>query len=76
MSMIDRAHRQAGRKIRSMLIDKVKNFDLRAIKKSGKIDFELEQESEISITAFQVREISSDIIKLPHWQIGNPIKQA
>ena len=76
MSMIDRAHRQAGRKIRSMLIDKVKNSDLRAIKKSGKIDFELEQESEISITAFQVREISSDIIKLPHWQIGNPIKQA
>lgn len=76
MSMIDRAHRQAGRRIGKMLIDKVKNSDLRALKKSGKIDFELEQENTISITAFQVREISPDIIKLPHWQIGNPIKQA
>lgn len=76
MSMIDHAHRQAGRRIRRMLIDKVKNSDLRVLKKSGKIDFELEQESNISITAFQVREISPDIIKLPNWQIGNPIKQA
>jgi hypothetical protein len=76
MSMIDRAHRHAGRRIRRMLIDKVKNSDLRALKKSGKIDFELEQESNISITAFQVREISPDVIKLPNWQIGNPIKRA
>lgn len=76
MSMIDGAHRQAGRKIGKMLIEKVKNSDLKANKKSGKIDFELEKESNISITAFQVREISPDVIKLPHWQIGNPIKQA
>lgn len=76
MSMIDRAHRQAGRRIRRMLIDKVKNSDFRVLKKSGKIDFELEQESNISITAFQVREISPDVIQLPNWQIGNPIKQA
>lgn len=76
MSMINSAHRQAGRKIGKMLIDKVKNSDLRLFKKSGRIDFELDQESKISITAFQVREISLDTIKLPYWQIGNPIKQA
>lgn len=75
MEQIDHAHRKAGHKIRQMLLDKVKNSDLRALKRTGKMDFELESEANISITAFQVRHISPDTIKVLPWQLGLPLKQ-
>jgi hypothetical protein len=75
MEQIDRAHRKAGYIIAKMLLDKVKNSDLRNLKRTGKMDFELASENGISITAFQVKDISPDRIQVLPWQIGNPIKQ-
>lgn len=76
MDRIDHAHRQAGHIIGKMLLEKVRKSDLKTLKKSGKIEFELENETHISITAFQVVEISPDIIRILPGQLGNPIKQA
>lgn len=75
MEQIDRAHRKAGHIIAKMLLDKVKNSDLRNLKRTGKMDFELTSENSISITAFQVKDISPDKIQVLPWQLGNPIRQ-
>ena len=75
MEQIDHAHRKAGHIIGKMLLDKVKNSDLRILKRTGKMDFELESENGISITAFQVKDISPDKIQVLPLQLGNPIRQ-
>ena len=74
MEIIDHAHRRAGHQIRSMLLDKVKKSDLSTLQRTGKMNFELVGEHSISITAFQIKEISPETIQVLPWQIGNPIE--
>ncbi len=75
MDYIDHAHRKAGHKIRKMLLDKVMSSDLKLLKRTGKMDFELDSENNIYITAFQVKNISSEKIQVLPTQLGNPIRQ-
>jgi hypothetical protein len=75
MVQIDHAHRRAGHIIGKMLLNKVRDSDLRALKRTGKMDFELDTENQISITAFQVKDISPDKVKVMPWQLGTPIRQ-
>jgi hypothetical protein len=75
MMQIDHAHRKAGHMIGEMLVNRVKNSDLRVLKRTGKMDFELDGENQISITAFQIKDISPDKIQVLPWQLGTPIQQ-
>ncbi len=75
MMKIDHPHRKAGHMIGEMLVNRVKNSDLRVLKRTGKMDFELDGENQISITAFQIKDISPDKIRVLPWQLGTPIQQ-
>jgi hypothetical protein len=75
MEIIGNAHQRAGMQIRKMLLEKVEKSDLAALKRTGKMDFELADDSSISITAFQIKEIAPETMQVLHWQIGDPILQ-
>jgi hypothetical protein len=75
MERIDSAHRRAGFQIKQMLLDNVQKSDLKTLKRTGKMIFELAGESNISITAFQIMDIAPETMQVMPWQIGNLIKQ-
>ena len=75
MEIIDSAHRRAGFQIKQMLLDQVQKSDLKTLKRTGKMVFELAGESNISITAFQIMDISPETMQIMPWQAGNLIKQ-
>jgi hypothetical protein len=74
MEIIDRAHRKAGFEIRRKLLGKVGETDLRKLKRMGKMDFQLEDEQDVGISAYLIREASKDAVKVPEARIGELIE--
>lgn len=74
MRLIDRAHLRAGMQIRKMLLEQVNKADLSVLKKLGKMDFTIPGEQSVSITAFQVKQLSHDVIPVAPWKIGAPFE--
>lgn len=72
MGMIDSAHRRAGQHIRKLLLKKVQESDLTELQKIGKMDFGLEEVDSGSLTAFRVRNVSSEIMKVSVPLLGHP----
>lgn len=71
MKRIDNAHIRAGQMIRRMLLEQVNRCDLGILKRTGKMDFTITGKQSVSITAFQVRDISPNTIPVDHWRIGD-----
>ena len=57
-----------------MLLEQVKKSNLNDLKKTGRMDFTIPGEISVSITAFQVREISPDVVNVSPHRIGNPFE--
>jgi hypothetical protein len=74
MGEIDRAHLKAGMVIRRMLLEQVAKCDLAQLKRAGRMEFTLPGEDKISITAFQVRDISPQVVPVSPFRIGNPFE--
>lgn len=72
MGMIDTAHRKAGHYIRKLLLKKVLESDLDELQRLGKMEFELSEVDSGSLTAFRVRNVSSEIMKAPVSVLGHP----
>ena len=60
--------------IRKMLLEQVNKADLSVLKKLGKMDFTIPGEQSVSITAFQVKQLSPDVISVAPWRIGAPFE--
>jgi len=74
MKLIGNAHQRAGQMIRKMLLEQVNKCDLGILKRTGKMDFTITGKQSVSITAFQVRDISPNTLQVDHWRIGNPFE--
>ncbi|MCL5421109.1 MAG: hypothetical protein M1461_01365 [Nitrospirae bacterium] len=72
MGMIDSAHRKAGQHIRKLLLKKVQEADLNELQRIGRMDFGLEEVDSGSLTAFRVRNVSSEIMKVAVSLLGHP----
>lgn len=72
MGMIDTAHRKAGHHIRKLLLRKVHESDLDELQRLGKMDFELSEVDSGSLTAFRVRDVSNEIMKVSVSLLGHP----
>lgn len=74
MHEIDNAHRQAGFRIREILLERVRRSDLRELGRLGTMAFDLgEQEGGGSLTAFRVNGIDPTEISIPYSVIGRPL---
>ncbi len=72
MGMIDTAHRKAGHHIRKLLLRKVLATDIDELQRLGKMDFELSEVDSGSLTAFRVRSVFSEIVKVAVSVLGHP----
>ncbi|MEW5953171.1 MAG: hypothetical protein AB1815_05370 [Bacillota bacterium] len=72
---IDEAHRKAGFHIRKLLMKQVLSADLSILEKTGKMDFELEEEDGGSLTAFRVTGISPAGYTVPLAKVGHPFER-
>lgn len=72
MGMINTAHRKAGHHIRKLLLKKVLESDLDKLQKVGKMDFELSEVDSGSFTAFRIRNVSNQIMKVSVSLLGHP----
>lgn len=72
MGMIDTAHRKAGQHIRKLLLKKVLESDLDELQRLGKMEFELSEVDSGSLTAFRVRNVSNEIMKVTVSLLGHP----
>jgi len=72
MGMIDTAHRKAGHHIRKLLLKKILESDLDELQRLGKMEFELSEVDSGSLTAFRVRNVSSEIMKVSVSLLGHP----
>ncbi len=68
MTLIDRAHRRAGRVIRNQLMAKVRQTDPQEILRHGRLDFEME-EGGGALTALRVVEVAPCRRKVPRNQL-------
>lgn len=69
---IDRAHRKAGKHIRQLLLQQVRNYDLQQLEQHSIINFELAEADGVSITAFRVLDTSTETILIPSSKIAQP----
>lgn len=74
MGRIRVAHTKAGFTIRAMLLDQVNKSDINALKRYGKMDFELAEQGAGSLAAFRVIEIADETVEVIHWRIGEPFR--
>ena len=72
MGKIDTAHRKAGHHIRRLLLKKIIESDLDELQRLGKMDFELSEADSGSLTAFMVRNVSNEIMKVSVSLLGHP----
>jgi len=72
---IDEAHRKAGFHIRKLLLKQVLSSDLSVLEKTGRMDFELEEEDGGSLTAFRVTGISPASYTVPLAKVGHPFER-
>lgn len=71
---IYRAHYQAGKHIRQLLLHKVRTSNLQKLEQIGKMDFELSEADGGSMTAFRVVDINRELIMLPSSKIAHPFQ--
>ncbi|MBD2415311.1 hypothetical protein FACHB389_17710 [Nostoc calcicola FACHB-389] len=71
---IYRAHCQAGKHIRQLLLHKVRASNLQELQQIGKMDFELSEADGGSMTAFRVVDINREVIILPYSKIAHPFQ--
>jgi hypothetical protein len=71
---IYRAHYQAGKHIRQLLLHKVRTSNLQKLEQIGKMDFELSEADGGSMTAFRVVDINREVIMLPSSKISHPFQ--
>jgi hypothetical protein len=69
---IDEAHKKAGFHIRKLLLKQVLSSDLSLLEKTGRMDFELEEEDGGSLTAFRVYGISPAGYIVSLAKVGHP----
>jgi len=72
---IDEAHRKAGFHIRKLLLKQVLSANLSVLEKTGRMDFELEEEDGGSLTAFRVTGISPSSYIVPLAKVGHPFER-
>ena len=72
MTEIDRAHRRAGHQIRKELLRKVRQSDPRQLHLRGRMDFALDAEGLVSITAYRIVHILADVVPVPSSRLGRP----
>ncbi len=72
MGIIDRAHRAAGFRIRKQLLEQVLNCDLTELERLGRMNFELAEAAGGTLTAFRVRDISSETVQVPYPRVNRP----
>ncbi|BDA71631.1 hypothetical protein CAL7716_057970 [Calothrix sp. PCC 7716] len=70
-SIIRSAHRKAGKRIRSLLLERIPNYNLRNLEQQGTMDFELAEDSGGSMTAFRVIDISTETAFITSSKIAN-----
>ncbi len=70
MGDIDRAHRQAGKAIRRMLLHKITMTSLESLERDGEIIFELGDEDGGTLSAFQIIGIVAEDYNVPTDRIG------
>ena len=70
MALINSAHSRAGQSIRRQLLDKVRSIDLTGLKRTGKMEFHIEESDAGSITAFRVQEVQREPIEVPYFRIN------
>jgi len=63
-SLLDSAHRSAGKDIRKLLINIVLGSDLTRLERTGRMEFELSSADGGSMTAFRVMEIAPQIFRV------------
>jgi len=73
--VIDEAHRKAGFHIRKLLLKQVLSADLGVLEKTGRMNFELEEEDGGSLTAFRVTGISPAGYTVPLAKVGHPFER-
>ncbi len=66
------AHLEAGKNIRQLLLKQVRNYDLQQLEQQVKMDFELPEADDVSITAFRVLDINTETISIPSSKIAQP----
>lgn len=74
MEIIDSAHRKAGFHIRSLLLERVNDSDLRELRRLGIMNFQLPEKDAGTLTAFRVQAVLPDVIQVVPGRIGNPFK--
>lgn len=74
MIRINRAHHKAGFKIRNLLLEQVKDLNIEALQRQGKMDFRLSNDDEGGLTAFRVESILVETFNVPYSRIGQPFK--
>jgi hypothetical protein len=73
-NLINRAHKKAGHEIRTLLLEKVDQSNLHALKQLGKMTFELDEADGGSMTAFRVVEIDPKNRMIPASRIAEPFE--
>lgn len=74
-AVINTAHRQAGFRIRKMLIAEVRKVDLRQLRQKGSLVFQLADLSrDASMTAYRIERIQSQPVMAQSHELGHPFQ--
>lgn len=74
MDYLDSAHREAGRRIRELLLKQILNTDLSELERTGRMDFQLAQFEGGRFSAFRVERIGLDVTMVSPYHEGNPFQ--
>ena len=72
--VLDSAHKRAGKHIRGLLIEQVRNSDLLQLERLGRMDFELPEADGGRMTAFRVVDIAPDPIMVATEMLARPFE--
>lgn len=72
--VLDSAHKKAGKHIRGLLIEQVRNSDLLQLERLGRINFELPEADGGRMTAFRVVDIAPDPIMVATEILARPFE--
>ena len=73
-SLINSAHRSAGKHIRKLLLQRVCQSDLQQLERLGKMNFELSEVDGGSMTAFRIVDISTKTVMVSTSKIAHPFQ--
>lgn len=74
-AMIENAHHKAGFLIRRQLIEKIRKADLKQLRQTGTLVFQLEDLSqEASMTAYRIERIQQETVMAQSHELGHPFQ--